>query len=377
MSRLPVQRINDEVYVAEGGIVRLDRRAIAFVRDQALRNPRGRARICAHKDSGDSLHEMLIGIAASSYVRPHRHQKKSESFHLVEGSADVVILSDQGTVEDVVELGADANFYYRLEAPRYHTLLLTSPALVIHETTNGPFVPGADRLGTLRPGRRNAGSRRLHGRAATLGQGLEKNRVSDRRYHVVAHQEPDCHALPGMVRRAERPAGPVPREDPGLPQPPGSRRLPGAIPDRRLPARRRRAAPHLVRVASRAQAQGRPAAHLQQAPAQPPLHRRGKGVPGPFVGDEPRRIPHRLARREARFRPPIRPRASAFPVRQAGAGIRDLRGPGGKTGQQADPRGPRAALARLRHLVVHAGAHRAGQPLLGPGWRAEAIHPGR
>jgi len=141
MSRLPVQRINDEVYVAEEGIVRLDRRAIAFVRDQALRNPRGRARICAHKDSGNSLHEMLIGIAASSYVRPHRHQKKSESFHLVEGSADVVILSDQGAVEDVVSLGTDANFYYRLEAPRYHTLLLTSPVLVIHETTNGPFVP--------------------------------------------------------------------------------------------------------------------------------------------------------------------------------------------------------------------------------------------
>lgn len=141
MDGLPVKRINDEVYVAEEGIVRLDRRAIAFVRDQALRNPRGRARICAHRDSANTLHEMLIGIAASSYVRPHRHQAKSESFHLVEGSADVVILADDGAVEDVVELGTDANFYYRLEAPRYHTLLIKSPALVIHETTNGPFVP--------------------------------------------------------------------------------------------------------------------------------------------------------------------------------------------------------------------------------------------
>ena len=141
MSRLPLQKINDEVYVAEDGIVRLDRRAIAFVRDQALRNPRGRARICAHRDSSNRLHEMLIGISAASYVRPHRHEDKSESFHLVEGNADVVILSDDGAIEDVVELGAEANFYYRLEAPRYHTLLLNSPALVIHETTNGPFVP--------------------------------------------------------------------------------------------------------------------------------------------------------------------------------------------------------------------------------------------
>jgi len=141
MDGLPVKRINDEVYVAEEGIVRLDRRAIAFVRDQALRNRRGRARICAHRDATNTLHEMLIGIAATSYVRPHRHEAKSESFHLVEGSADVVILSDDGAVEDVVELGENANFYYRLEAPRYHTLLIGSPALVIHETTNGPFVP--------------------------------------------------------------------------------------------------------------------------------------------------------------------------------------------------------------------------------------------
>lgn len=141
MEQLPLTRINDEVYVAAEEIIRLDRRAVDFVRDRALRNPRGRARICAHRDAGDSLHEMLIGIAAASYVRPHRHHGKIESFHLVEGSAEVVILSREGGVEDVVELGTEANFYYRLDTPRYHTLLLKSPVLVIHETTNGPFDP--------------------------------------------------------------------------------------------------------------------------------------------------------------------------------------------------------------------------------------------
>lgn len=141
MTHLPLVKINDEVYVFAEEIVRLDRHAIDFVRDCALRNPRGRARICAHKDSGDNIHEMLIGIAPGSYVRPHRHHGKIESFHLVEGSADVVILSDMGTIEDVVELGLNANFYYRLDRPRYHTLLINSPVLLIHETTNGPFDP--------------------------------------------------------------------------------------------------------------------------------------------------------------------------------------------------------------------------------------------
>jgi cupin fold WbuC family metalloprotein len=141
MNPLPLKRINDEVYVATDEIVRLDRHAIEFIRDCALRNPRGRARICAHKDSGDNLHEMLIGIAPGSYVRPHRHHSKIESFHLIEGNADIVILSEQGSIEDVIELGPNANFYYRLDSPRYHTLLISSPVLVIHETTNGPFDP--------------------------------------------------------------------------------------------------------------------------------------------------------------------------------------------------------------------------------------------
>jgi cupin fold WbuC family metalloprotein len=141
MSQLPLRKINDEVYVTADEIVRLDRRAIELMRDSALANARGRARICAHKDSGDSLHEMLIGIAATSYVRPHRHHGKIESFHLVDGSADIVILSEQGAVEDVIELGPQTNFYYRLDTPRYHTLLVQSPVLVIHETTNGPFDP--------------------------------------------------------------------------------------------------------------------------------------------------------------------------------------------------------------------------------------------
>jgi cupin fold WbuC family metalloprotein len=143
MSLAPLRRINDEVFVAADDIVRLDRSEIDFIGRQALANPRGRARICAHKNNADRLHEMLIGIAAHSYVRPHLHRDKVESFHLVEGEADVVVLADDGEISEVVPLGGAANFFYRLDQPRFHTLLLRSPVLVIHETTNGPFDPAA------------------------------------------------------------------------------------------------------------------------------------------------------------------------------------------------------------------------------------------
>jgi cupin fold WbuC family metalloprotein len=151
MNELSIKQVSDEVFLAIDDIVRFDRRAIDFIKAKALSNPRGRARICAHKSSQDSLHEMLIAIQSNSYIRPHRHHNKIESFHLIEGRADIVIFDDEGTITDVVKLSADHNFYYRLNTPRYHTLIIHSPVLVIHEITNGPFDVAASDFATFSP----------------------------------------------------------------------------------------------------------------------------------------------------------------------------------------------------------------------------------
>lgn len=151
MTELPLQRINDEIFLATDPIVRFDRRAIQFIKEKALSNKRGRARICAHRTNDDSLHEMLIAIRSDSYICPHRHLNKIESFHVVEGTADIVILSNNGEVIDAIKLGLDDNFFYRLNDPYYHTLLIHSPVLVIHETTNGPFNPLASDFAPFAP----------------------------------------------------------------------------------------------------------------------------------------------------------------------------------------------------------------------------------
>lgn len=85
---------------------------------------------------------MLIALDRGTYVRPHRHPDKSESFHVVEGALSVVLFGDEGQVRETIPLGEYASgraFYYRLAEPVYHTLLVQSPVAVIHETTNGPF----------------------------------------------------------------------------------------------------------------------------------------------------------------------------------------------------------------------------------------------
>jgi cupin fold WbuC family metalloprotein len=134
--------INDEVLIAETPIVQVSRQQMDHLKAQAMRNPRHRVRLCAHKDSQDRLHEMLIVLTKEVYIRPHKHLQKAESFHVIEGSAVVVFFDDQGGIEEVIRIGDFASgkqFYFRNDDPRYHTQLITSDFLVFHETTNGPF----------------------------------------------------------------------------------------------------------------------------------------------------------------------------------------------------------------------------------------------
>ena len=139
-----LRKASDEVYIALDTVVRMGAEEVAFVKDQARRSPRKRARICAHRTNDDKLHEMLIAISADSYIRPHRHFGKSESFHIVEGEVDVAVFDDAGALTDVIELGAPGSgraFFYRLSESAFHTLLIRSDLLVMHEVTNGPFDP--------------------------------------------------------------------------------------------------------------------------------------------------------------------------------------------------------------------------------------------
>jgi len=139
-----LRKASEEVYIALDPIVRLGSEEVAFLKEAATRSPRRRARICAHKSNDDKLHEMLIAIAGDSYIRPHKHFGKSESFHIVEGTVDVAVFDDAGKLVDVVELGAPGSgrrFFYRLSESAFHTLVIRSQFLVMHEVTNGPFDP--------------------------------------------------------------------------------------------------------------------------------------------------------------------------------------------------------------------------------------------
>jgi len=139
---LKLRQVSEEVLYATEPITVVGPELIARLKAQAAANRRRRARLCAHLDDTDRVHEMLIVHARGAYVPPHKHLDKSESFHLIEGRLEVVVFGDQGRISRVVPLGEPASglaFYYRLSAALFHTVLPRSDWVVFHETTRGPF----------------------------------------------------------------------------------------------------------------------------------------------------------------------------------------------------------------------------------------------
>jgi len=135
---------NEEVLFATEFIVQIDASDIEDLKQKAKQNPRKRIRICAHKDIKDHLHEMLIVHEKSCYVRPHKHTNMTESFHIIEGKADIILFHEDGTIDQTISMGDIASglkFFYRLPPSCYHTLLIHSDVVVFHEITNGPYRP--------------------------------------------------------------------------------------------------------------------------------------------------------------------------------------------------------------------------------------------
>lgn len=137
-------RLSSDVYLAARPVVAIGAEDVAVLAKAVDESSRGRVRINMHPGADDPLHDMIIAIRQDSYIRPHKHLNKSETFHLVQGVVDVITFNDGGEIQEIVQLAAAAPpraFCYRMSAPLFHTLVIRSSLLVVHEITSGPFRP--------------------------------------------------------------------------------------------------------------------------------------------------------------------------------------------------------------------------------------------
>lgn len=151
-------RLSEGVFVSAVPIAVVGQAEIEFVKAEAARTTKRRARLCLHRSDTAGVHEMVIALSRSTYVRPHRHAPgKSESYHVLEGEGDVLAFADDGTLVRAYALGgASGHVLCRFDETRYHTLLIRSEVLVIHETTNGPFAPGSSEPAAFAPDEQDA-----------------------------------------------------------------------------------------------------------------------------------------------------------------------------------------------------------------------------
>lgn len=131
-----------DVYIPDATPITLKRRDLEFLKEKVSATSRKRIRICIHTSDNDLIHEMFIVNRYDTYIRPHKHLHKKESYHVIEGKADIILFDEKGSIQNIIPLGDFASgkdFYYKLNDPIYHTMVIHSEYLVFVEVTNGPF----------------------------------------------------------------------------------------------------------------------------------------------------------------------------------------------------------------------------------------------
>jgi len=135
------------VYRHAEDAIAVDRHMIDKLIASAQQEPKRRARFNLHRTDGNAIQEMIIAFCGDSLNMPHRHHGKSESMHVLRGRVSVVIFDDGGKIMRRITLGPPWGAepcVLRMEAPLWHTVIPIDDVVVVHETTNGPFVQGGN-----------------------------------------------------------------------------------------------------------------------------------------------------------------------------------------------------------------------------------------
>jgi len=138
-----IKKIDQAVFATTDDMIKIDGSTVDLLRSEAQESLRQRVRFNAHDGPAALVHEMIIALAHDTYIAPHKHFSKPESFHIIEGQLDIVIFNDDGVIREIVGMGDYASgkiFYYRNASPMFHAVVVRSRVVIFQETTQGPFV---------------------------------------------------------------------------------------------------------------------------------------------------------------------------------------------------------------------------------------------
>ncbi len=134
--------VNEAVLYNDETLCALTRDDLAELSRLGLATKEQRTRLCVHEGPDALVHEMFIVHTKDTYVRPHRHKTKSESFQVLDGEGTLVLFNDDGQIQRTMKLGGLASehtFYFKMPAQIWHMLIIESDVIVFKEVTQGPF----------------------------------------------------------------------------------------------------------------------------------------------------------------------------------------------------------------------------------------------
>ncbi|WP_315806248.1 MULTISPECIES: WbuC family cupin fold metalloprotein [unclassified Bradyrhizobium] len=149
-----LREVSPEVLYSDGRFLAVDDDTVGLLKDRAAKSARRRCRLCFHASSDDLQQEMLIVMHRSSYVRPHRHLRRSETLAIIEGNCETLLFDVGGQLIDRLPMsrfGGGACFFYKMPPGIFHTLIFRSEWLVFLETTIGPFDPTSSEVAGWAP----------------------------------------------------------------------------------------------------------------------------------------------------------------------------------------------------------------------------------
>ncbi|MDR0988445.1 MAG: WbuC family cupin fold metalloprotein [Prevotellaceae bacterium] len=109
---------------------------------QAQHNPRLRMNHNLHETVNDPIQRLLNAVEPNTYLPPHRHADKEETYLVLRGSLITFFFDDEGNVTGSICL-SPANGRYGLEIPRntWHSIVVLESGTVIFEVKRGPYHP--------------------------------------------------------------------------------------------------------------------------------------------------------------------------------------------------------------------------------------------
>jgi len=126
--------------------VKIDWELIQELKNATIKYGGKNIRVCLHSGPEELFHNMIILENRGEYYRPHKHKKKSDSIHIIEGDMALFSFDEQGRVIDACRLSIHENFIYRVEDNMYHVVMPLSQTVIYHESKLGPFLGDKDKV---------------------------------------------------------------------------------------------------------------------------------------------------------------------------------------------------------------------------------------